>query len=154
MNCISKSNLKEWERSCTFDFPWSRIHKISLTLQNLVLLLPTIPRSSIATFLKHLVHILFIRKPSHFLRRAPSVARPCYYTVFVLLTCGLTSVATVSSPVFRTVGSVNLLPAFLILYGISPYTGITFCCPHYKCDDMPESANTIASLISGIIIAL
>jgi hypothetical protein len=46
------------------------------------------------------------------------------------------------------------LPAFLILYGISPYAGITFCCPHYKCDDTPESANTIASLISGIIIAL
>ena len=52
------------------------------------------------------------------------------------------------------VALVNLLPASLILYGISPYTGITFSCPYYKCDDISESANTIASLISGIIIAL
>ena len=49
---------------------------------------------------------------------------------------------------------VNLLPASLIIIGISPYTGMSFSCPYYKCDDISESANTLASLISGIIIAL
>jgi hypothetical protein len=48
----------------------------------------------------------------------------------------------------------NLLPASLILYKILPYTGITFTCPHYKCNDISESANTITSLILDIIIAL
>jgi len=52
------------------------------------------------------------------------------------------------------VALINLAPTSLILYGISPYTGITFTCPYYKCDDISESANTIASFISGIILAV
>jgi hypothetical protein len=49
---------------------------------------------------------------------------------------------------------INLLSVVLIFYGISPYTGMSFDCLYYNCDDILASVNIIAFLVSGIIIVL
>jgi hypothetical protein len=46
----------------------------------------------------------------------------------------------------------HLIPAILILYGISPYTDIVIVCHYPDCNQTSVSPSTIASLITGAVV--